>query len=249
MLTKILDFIKKSTNKNKIISLDEYYNSLMQSDDANCYSFEKKYANQEELLYKICGQARTLNGKIKILIITDTHNTLKEDEFKTFVLNHNNYDICLLLGDFGYNDLPIILKYVDKNRIYSLLGNHDYDYIKEYNLNNLNGNIINVNGIKLLGIQGSFKYKPVDFPSFSQKGSIDFLKDKDAVDILVSHDTKFNSNSERDPAHQGLFGITYFLFKNKVPYHIHGHIHNPYKSTMINGTKEISSFNYEFIEL
>jgi predicted phosphodiesterase len=250
MLTKLFKFLKGSKSQSITISnLDDYYNFLMQSNDANCYSFESKYANQEDNLLKLCGQARTLNGKIKLLIIADTHNTLDEEEFKSYISTHNNYDVCLLLGDFGYRDLPIILNYVDKNKIYALLGNHDHDYIKEYNLNNLNGNIIDINGIKLLGIQGSFKYKPVDFPSFSQKGSIDFLNDKEAVDILVSHDARFNSNSERDPAHQGLFGITYYLFKNKVPYHIHGHIHDPYKTTMINGTKEISVLDYEFIEL
>lgn len=246
---KLSDFIKRRIKPNKTMSLDEYYENLMKSNDDNIYSFEKKYANQEESLLNICGQARNITGNIRLLVISDTHNTLDEEKFKSFVVDHNNYDICLLLGDFGYRDLPIILKYIEREKIYALLGNHDNDYIKEYNLNDLNGNVINVNGIKLLGIQGSFKYKPSNFPSFSQKESIEFLKDKEEVDILVSHDTKFNSNLARNPAHQGLFGITYYLFKNRVPYHIHGHIHDPYKSTMINGTKEISIFNYEFIEL
>lgn len=246
---KLFDFIIKRKKSNKGMNLDEYYNSLMQSNDTNCYSFEKKYANQEETLLKMCGQARKINGTIKLLILSDTHNTLNEEEFKLFVSNHSDYDACLLLGDFGYRDLPIILKYVDNNKIYALLGNHDYNYINKYSLNNLNGKIININGVKLLGIEGSFKYKPSDFPSFSQRDSIDFLNNKEEVDILVSHDTKFNSDRERDPAHQGLFGITYYLFKNKVPYHIHGHIHEPYRFTMINGTEEISAFNYEFIEL
>ena len=246
---KLFDFIIKKGAVRKFNNLDEYYNYLMKSNDDNCYSFEKKYANQEETLLKICGRVRNINVKIKLIVIADTHNTLNEDEFKSFMFNHSDYDVCLLLGDFGYKDLPIILQYVDRNKIYALLGNHDYDYINEYNLNNLNGNIININGVKLLGIEGSFKYKPSNFPSFSQKESIDFLKNKEEVDILVSHDTKFNSNMEKDPAHQGLFGITYYLFKNKVPYHIHGHIHNPYKTSMINGTEEISVFKYDFIEL
>lgn len=240
---KLFDLFKKKDN-----SLD-YYNKLLSIKDDNRYSFEKKYANQENILLKIYGNSRRLENKIKIIVITDTHNTLKEDEFRNFILNSGDYDVCLLLGDFGSNDLPIILRYIDREKIYALLGNHDYNYIKEYELNNLNGNIININGVKLLGIQGSFKYKPSDFPSFSQKESILFLEDKPDVDILVSRDIRFNSMAERDPAHQGMFGITYYLFKNRVPYHIHGHIHNPYKKDMINGTREISSFMYEYIEL
>lgn len=45
-----------------------------------------------------------------------------------------------------------------------------------------NGNIININGIKTLEIQGGFKYKSLDFSSFSQKGSLEFLDNKDGVD-------------------------------------------------------------------
>ena len=48
----------------------------------------------------------------------------------------------------------------------------------------------------------------------------------------------FNSELEKDPAHQGLFGITYYLFKKRIPYHIH----EPYRKDMINGTIEISLF-------
>ena len=43
--------------------------------------------------------------------------------------------------------------------------------------------------------------------------------------------------------------LNIFKKKNKVPYHIHGHIHNPYRNEMVNGTKEISSYMYEYIEL
>lgn len=231
------------------ITPNQYISNITNSKDENSYSFEAKYANQENILLKLFGNARFLNKKIKIIVISDTHNTLDEDKFKNFISDHLEYDICLLLGDFGTNDLPIILKFIKKEKIYALLGNHDYNYIDEYGLNNLNGNVIEINGIKLLGIQGSFKYKPSDFPSFSQRDSIKFLDEKPQVDILVSHDTKFNTNAERDPAHQGLFGITYYLFKNQVPYHIHGHIHNPYRATMINGTKEISSFIFDYIEI
>lgn len=245
-MIKLWDLFKK---KEETLSLEEYYNQLMQKEDRNSFSFEAKYANQEEILYKICGQARPVTNRIKLIVITDTHNALNEEEFKTFMAHHPNYDACLLLGDFGYNDIPTILKYIPKDKIYALLGNHDTNYIELNGLNNLNGKMITINGVRILGIQGSFRYKPVSFPSFSQKESIEFLCNKEEADILVSHDSAFNSESSHNPAHQGLFGITYYLFKNRVPYHIHGHIHNPYRKTMINGTEEISSFLYEYLEL
>lgn len=242
----IFNLFKRKENK---IDPDGYYNNLINIREENVYGYEKSYANQEPILYKMYGQARVLTNNINILVISDTHNTLKEDDFKKFMVLNNNYDVCLLLGDFGYLDLPIILKYVSRDKIYALLGNHDGNYIDMYGLNDLNGKVITIKGIKIMGMQGSFRYKPSKFPSFSQKESIEFLSDREAVDILVSHDMGFSSESINDPAHQGLFGITYYLYKNKVPYHIHGHIHNPYQKNLLNGTKEISAFQYQMFHL
>ena len=92
-------------------------------------------------------------------------------------------------------------------------------------------------GVKILGIQGSYKYKPDDFPSFTQKESIEFLNDKEKVDILVCHDAPYGLSGRNDVAHQGLFGTLYYLFKNKTPYCIHGHLHTPYTKEMINEAK------------
>lgn len=184
-----------------------------------------------------------------MVIISDTHGCLKENEFSEFILQHQQFDICLLLGDHSIGDIEIILNYIDKSKIYALLGNHDNNYIGKFGLNNLNGKVIEVNGVKILGIQGSYKYKPDDFPSFSQKDSIEFLSNKEKADILVSHDAPYGLSQRNDVAHQGLYGILYYLFRNKVPYCIHGHLHTPYNKQMINGTKVNCYYMYNYIEL
>ena len=245
-MIKLLNMFKK---KKKVLDPISYYNNLLSTKKDNLYGFDSKYANQEENLLNMFGTCNQFQKSIKMIVISDTHNCIKADEFSNFIKSHNDFDICLLLGDHNSRDIEIILKYVDKNKIYGLLGNHDFDYLSYYNINNLNGRVIDINGVKLLGIQGSFKYKPSDFPSFTQQESIEFLNNKESVDILISHDNRFDSSMIGNPAHQGLFGITYYVFKNKVPYHIHGHIHNPYRKTMINGTKELSVYMYEYIEL
>ena len=242
-----MNILKKLFSK-KIESEEDYYSYITEeSKEKNVYGFNNKYINQEEKLYKMYGDCDQFNKQIKMILISDTHNCLYYDEFKQFIDNNPNYDICILLGDHSTGDIETVLKCVDKNKIYGLLGNHDYNYLKEFNIKDLNGEVININGVSLLGIQGSFKYKPSDFPSFTQRESIEFLNNKPKVDILISHDNRFDSTSVGKPAHQGLFGITYYLYKNKVPYHIHGHIHNPYRSRLLNGTKEISTYMYEYI--
>lgn len=243
----MLNFLKKDKEISSKEDYDMYLKKANKQDVP--YGFNNKYANQEEKLYQIFGACYNFNKSLKLIVISDTHNGLNFNEFKRFVHKHNNYDICILLGDYSSNDIEKILKCIDKTKIYGLLGNHDKNYLKEYNIKSLNGQVININDISLLGIEGSYKYKPEDFPSFTQKESIDFLSDKPKVDILVSHDNRFDSSKIYDVAHQGLFGITYYLYKTKIPYHIHGHIHNSYKNIMINGTKEISVYMYEYIEL
>lgn len=233
-------------------NIKKYYKNIIRenkNDKKLLYGINPKYRNQESELLKLFGKCDSFDKKIKMIIISDTHSCLKEDEFSEFINENKNFDVCLLLGDHSIGDVDIILKYVEKEKIYALLGNHDNNYIGKFNLKNLNGNVVNINGIKILGIQGSYRYKPDDFPSFTQKESIEFLNDKEKVDILVCHDAPYGLSERNDVAHQGLFGILYYLFKNKVPYCIHGHLHATYNKEMINGTKVNCYYMYNYIEL
>lgn len=164
--------------------------------------FSPKY---EEYLLKQYGNSDKINNSIILLVIVDTHGTLDEDKFKQY-LENKQYDICIMLDDHYNRDIDIILRYVDKSKIYGIKGNHNYDYLSDYSIPDINGNIIKINGIKILGMEGSFKYKPVDFPSFTQEDSLSFLEGKSKVDILVTHDKKFDYEKLKDPAHQGLIG-------------------------------------------
>lgn len=250
----LFNFIKKKLHFNNNVvngnyqDLENQYLTLKPNE--NIYGFQKKYYMQAKRLVKVFGTARSvLPNKIKLIVITDTHNMLDENELKRIVNEHPDFNACLLLGDHSDNDIQKVLNIIQKDRIYALLGNHDVNYIANYGLNNLNGNIIEINGIKLIGIQGSFKYKPVDFPSFTQEESIRFLKDKESVDILISHDGPFDDNMINNPAHQGLFGITYYLYKNRIKYNIHGHLHNDYEKVLENGTIEKCLYGINYIEL
>lgn len=223
---------------------------LTDNKKGNNYGFQNKFYLQSERLLKVFGSAKLfIPRKIRLIVITDTHNTLNEEELISTINRHPDYELCILLGDHSDEDIKKIVNNVPKNKIYALLGNHDYNYIENYNLNKLNGNVIEYNGLKIMGIQGSFKYKPTNFPSFTQEESILFLKDKEPVDILFSHDGPFDDTMINNPAHQGLFGITYYLFKNQVKYNVHGHLHENYNKQLPNGTKEICLYNINYIEL
>lgn len=241
-------FFKFSNKIEKQEDLERRYLTVKSGD--NVYGFQKKFVQQSNLLLKIFGRARiSLPYKIKLIIIADTHNTLNENALCEIIGKYTDYDACILLGDHSDYDLQKIFKHIPKDKIYALLGNHDVDYISNYNLNNLNGRMIEIHGVRLLGIQGSFKYKPSNFPSFTQEDSINFLIDKGSADILISHDGPFNDNMINNSAHQGLFGITYYLFKNKVKYNIHGHLHDQYEKVLSNGTIEKCFYGINYVEL
>lgn len=68
--------------------------------------------------------------------------------------------------------------FLERNMLYHFL----WKYLTSSSIGFNLGNIININGIKTLEIQGSFKYKSLDFSSFSQKESLEFLDNKYGVD-------------------------------------------------------------------
>ena len=120
-----------------------------------------------------------------------------------------------------------------------------FETLDHFGLTDLNGKVITVNGIRFGGIQGSYKYKPSAFPSFTQQESREFLDKMGEVDILLSHSAPLIDNAIVNIVHRGLVGITEYLYENHVPYNIHGHNHNTSDSYLKNGTKVIEKYFVE----
>ena len=75
----------------------------------------------------------------------DYESTLKNNGIKPF-----NKDISLLIRDIHDYDYKIILEKIPKEKIVAILGNHDrFSLLKEYGLDDFNGKVIDVNGIKI----------------------------------------------------------------------------------------------------
>lgn len=208
-------------------------------------NFENKLLKQ----YGECNKNNKLN--IKILFIADTHNCLsyeKEtlDQIKSII----EYDYCILLGDHSVDDLYEITKIIPKSKICGILGNHDgWEKYKEYDIENINGKVININGIKIAGISGSFKYKNSDqYALYTHEESIEIANNMEVADILVSHDKPFTEKQYGD-AHDGLKGITQYIYKNHIPLHIHGHIHEESEEILKNGTKSIGVYKVKILEI
>lgn len=50
-------------------------------------------------------------------------------------------------------------------------------------------------------------------------------------------------------AHDGLKGITQYIYKNHIPLHIHGHLHEENEEILKNGTKSIGVYKVKVLEI
>lgn len=186
---------------------------------------------------------------ISLLVIADTHGDLALNKEMQKKIMNQKYDVCCVLGDIHDYDFKIILKHIPKEKIIAILGNHDrFSLLSEYGLDDYNGKVIDINGVKIGAIQGSYKYKDESFPSFTHEESIRFLDRMPYVDILLSHDKPLTFDY-KDPAHDGLKGITKYLYDKKVPINIHGHIHQSYLNTLKNGSQIKGVYCVEMITI
>lgn len=202
----------------------------------------------EESIYKQV-DVKPLKKSIRLLVISDTHGDLALSKTLKNDIIDKEFDLCCILGDIHDYDYRLILEYIPKNKIVALLGNHDrFDLLKTYDLKDLNGKVVEVNGVKIGGIQGSFKYKDQEFPSFTHEQSIELMEKMPYVDILLSHDKPFTYDYN-DGAHDGLKGITKFLYERQVPINIHGHLHTSDLKMLKNGTQVKGVYEVELLDI
>ena len=216
---------------NKMLGKNNYYESQLL----------KKYGRSNKL--KKYG--------LKILFIADTHNCLNSNsEVLQYIKNQLDYNYCILLGDHSGNDLAEILKVVPHDKICGILGNHDsWQKYEQYEINNINGKVLNINGVRIAGIGGSYKYKnSIEYALYTHEESIELADKLEDADILVTHDKPFIED-KHNPAHDGLKGITKYIYKNHIPLHIHGHLHEENEQILKNGTKSICLYMAKLIEI
>ena len=188
-----------------------------------------------------------VNFHLKALVIADTHGHLSIDE--NLNLLKEPVDVCLLLGDVSYQELQYIKDTV-KAPIYGVLGNHnEFGDYEKCGIENIHGRVIEINGVRIAGIQGSIRYKKSDLPLYTDEESIEIADSMEPADILISHDSPKYLYGTHNFAHSGLPGITHYCEKHSVPLNIHGHHHKSKEHILDNGTKSICVCGVKLIEI
>lgn len=223
----------------------------------NKFTIQEKYKNKgeifEEELFEKYGECRkkVLHG-LRILFITDTHNCLTyTDKYINYLkkINQADYDICILLGDITGLDFDAIKAIIPNDRLYGIVGNHDsINSLEMNNIKNINGQVIECKGVKIAGIMGSNRYKNGDYGMMTQEECLELAKKMEYADILVSHDKAYIYD-RNDNVHDGLKGITEYIYKNHIPLHIHGHLHEEMEEILKNGTQSIGLYIIKLMEV
>jgi Icc-related predicted phosphoesterase len=211
-----------------------------------------KRKNYEDVLYKKYGTANKIQRyNLKLLFIADTHNCLKDgNEILKYIQEQKDYDYCILLGDHSASDIEEILKVIPLNKICGILGNHDsWNKYDIYGITNISGKVIDIKGIRIAGISGGHKYKNSnEYVLYTHEESIQIANNIEKADILITHDKPFIQDNHNS-AHDGLKGITEYIYKNHIALHIHGHLHENKEEILRNGTKSICLYMAKLLEL
>ena len=64
----------------------------------------------------------------------------------------------------------------------------------------------------------------------------------------MTHDKAFIEDNH-NPSHDGLKGITEYIYKNHIALHIHGHLHEEKEELLKNGSKSICLYMVKLLEL
>ena len=147
-----------------------------------------------------------------------------------------NVDLILSAGDLPSKYLCFLTCFTDAPIIY-VHGNHDDRYAKEPPEGCLcaDGKVVQVRGIRILGLGGSIRYRPDGEHMFSEKEMHSriaslrrTLRATGGFDILLTHSPIRGFGDQDDLAHRGFecFGPLLDTWHPAVM--VHGHVHQAY---------------------
>lgn len=170
---------------------------------------------------------------MKILAIADEESAYLWDHFEKSKLE--GIDLIISCGDLDPRYLSFLATFTSAPVLY-VHGNHDtkYEKIPPEGCINIEDKIYVHNGVRILGLGGSMRYKPGDHQYTERDmkkrvGKLWFqLLRKGGFDILVTHSPAYQLNDGRDLPHQGFNVFLTLLEKYRPKYFLHGHVHMAY---------------------
>lgn len=195
---------------------------------------------------------------MKILVVADEESRYLWDYYDENLFEDVKFIISA--GDLKAKYLSFLTT-ITRKRVLYICGNHDTRYIKDppYGCDPLDDQIIVQNGLRILGLGGSYRYKkgPYQYTEKNMRKRINNLRTMinqfGGVDIIVTHAPPKGLGDGEDLCHTGFEVFNEIIKEYKPSYFLHGHQHLNYahkaeriqhldKTTLING------YNYHFFD-
>lgn len=196
---------------------------------------------------------------MKLLLLADKESSYLWDYYQPGKLD--GIDLILSSGDLKSSYLTFLVT-MGKAPLLYVHGNHDghYDYKPPEGCECIEDRIVNINGLRILGLGGSMRYNggPYQYTDKEMARRIRKLRLKlllsGGVDIVVTHAPPRDFGDGDDYAHRGFESFLPFLDKYKPKYLIHGHIHANYganipRTVQRGDTTIINAFERHIIEI
>jgi len=170
---------------------------------------------------------------MKILAIADMESKSLWDYYERGMLD--NIDLIISCGDLDPRYLSFLVTMATVPVLY-VHGNHDtkYEQIPPEGCTCIEDTIYVHNGVRILGLGGSMRYKPGDHQYTEQEmhrrvRKLRFkLWKNHGFDILVTHSPAYQLNDGMDLPHQGFQVFIDLMEKYKPKFFLHGHVHIAY---------------------
>lgn len=170
---------------------------------------------------------------MKILFVADEESKMIWDFFRKE--DYEDIDLIISCGDLKPEYLSFMATMIGVPVLY-ICGNHDDKYEKHppEGCICIEDNIYNFNGIRILGLGGSYRYKPGgnQYTESEMKKRVKklFLKLRmnRGFDILVTHSPALGLHDGEDLCHKGFDVFNKLIDTYHPRYFVHGHVHMNY---------------------
>ena len=196
---------------------------------------------------------------MKILFLADEESKVYWDYFKKE--QFEGIDLIISCGDLKPEYLSFLATLVPVPLLY-VHGNHDdkYDKRPPEGCICIEDRIYNFNGIRILGLGGSYRYKDGvnQYTELQMARRIAKLKLKLMInrgfDILVTHSPAYGFHDGEDQCHRGFDCFNRLINTYHPKYFVHGHVHMNYgrqfpRVDEIGDTKVINAFERYILEV
>ena len=196
---------------------------------------------------------------MKILFLADKESKVDWDYFKKE--QFEGIDLIISCGDLKPEYLSFLATLVPVPLLY-VRGNHDdkYDKRPPEGCICIEDRIYNFNGIRILGLGGSYRYKDGvnQYTELQMARRIAKLKLKLTInrgfDILVTHSPAYGFHDGEDQCHRGFDSFNRLINTYHPKYFVHGHVHMNYgrqfpRVDEIGDTQVINAFERYILEV